>query len=60
MKSILNLKGVISLTKKDQVKILGSARSVCYQSGFRCCVGTPHGDLCDAGVCNSNGYCVYY
>ncbi|MDY8136220.1 hypothetical protein [Aquimarina sp. 2201CG5-10] len=60
MKNILNLKNITLLSKEDQGKITGAARSQCYQKDYRCCVGTPHGELCDAGICKSNGYCFYY
>lgn len=59
MKSVLNLKGVKSLSKKEQGQVFGAARSRCWQSGSQCCVSTSHGEFCEAGRCN-NGYCLYY
>ncbi|WP_378187930.1 hypothetical protein ACE939_05915 [Aquimarina sp. W85] len=60
MKTILNLDGVKNLSKKEQRQVFGAARSRCWQRGAQCCVSTASGDFCDAGRCNSNGYCLYY
>ncbi len=62
MKTILNLKGVKTLSKEEQTGINGSARNTgCTQRGGQCCVNTggPRGVFCDAGRCTRWG-CVWY
>ncbi len=64
MKNILNLKGIKTLSKKEQKEVTGSIRRYpCTQMGRICCSNSPGGGICDFGVCvgfAGSGGCIWY
>ncbi|GAA4273772.1 hypothetical protein U6A24_02455 [Aquimarina gracilis] len=63
MKSILDLKGVKNLSKKEQQNIAGAAGYGCIQRGRKCCNQNPGGEFCAIGRCTGvggNGGCLFF